>query len=130
MKMKITVTKTHTEEVDIQLPFFGKKVTSLFTDYFAIYSEDSKENIELCVRSETGKLWSLHSFRSPDVSEHDNITEAEFKEAYEKALLTLPFVAQLNSELAHYKQINAEMHIDNLQESINHSEHVKAFEAK
>ena len=130
MKMKITVIKTHTEEVDIQLPFFAKKVTSLFTYYFAIYSEYSKKNIELCVRNETGKLWSLHSFRSPDVSEHDSITETEFNQAYEKALLTLPFVAQLNLELAHYKQVNAEMHIDNLKESINHSEHVKAFEAK
>ena len=44
--------------------------------------------------------------------------------------LALKDVGLLNKDLAHYKQVVSEMHIDNLQESINHSEHVKAFEAK
>jgi hypothetical protein len=44
--------------------------------------------------------------------------------------LALKDVGLLNKELAYYKQVVSEMHIDNLQESINHSQHVKAYEAK
>ena len=48
--------------------------------------------------------------------------------------LALKDVAFINKELAHYKQVNAEMHINNLSEcqaeTINHSQHVKAYEAK
>ena len=96
--MKVKITTTHTEEVDIQLPYFAKKVEAFFTDYYAIYSENYKHNIELSIRADTGQLYSLHSFKSPDVLQYEQITEQEFNEAYKNALLTIPFVAELQKQ--------------------------------
>ena len=44
--------------------------------------------------------------------------------------INLKEIKLLNELVEMYKSTVRGMHIDNLQESINHSQHVKAFEAK
>ena len=126
MKVKITTMQTH--EVEVQLPYFAKNVEAFFTDYYAIYSEISTHNIEFSIRADTGQFYSLHSFKSPDVFQYEQISEQEFNEAYQKALLTIPFVAEL------HKQAHGEYYShDSRQEYTDqerHELHQQAKEAK
>ena len=48
----------------------------------------------------------------------------------EENFINLKEIKLLNELVEMYKSTVRNMHIDNLKESINHSEHVKAFEAK
>jgi hypothetical protein len=48
----------------------------------------------------------------------------------EEHTINLKEIKLLNELLEMYKSTVRGMHIDNLQESINHSEHVKAYEVK
>jgi hypothetical protein len=126
MKVKITTMQTH--EVEVQLPYFAKNVEAFFTDYYAIYSEISTQNIELSIRADTGQFYSLHSFKSPDVFKYEQISEQEFNEAYQKALLTIPFVAEL------HKQAHGEYYTHDVKAEYSEQElfelNQKSFEAK
>jgi len=74
------------------------------------------------LRIAINKLYIEQEFKDTLLSQCDLIDEEHG--------LALKEIMLLRQQVEMYKSTVRGMHIDNLQESINHSQHVKAYEAK